>query len=451
MKLKKNSWINGLIQWLNYQAQWLRPGLGIKRWVLLMIIGASFIGLGLALFVVDTYFSTTTSWLVDLLAILSLRGLPDWLRFSIVVGIGSVCIYFSFIGLSKNILQPFLPEGAAVFQAVSRFRRRQRGPKVVVLGGGSGLASILRGLKKHTSNITAIITMADNGGSSGELRRTVGTPPPGDIRNCLTALSEDEAMLTQVFQYRFGKEYNMQGHSLGNLFITAMGDITGSFEEGVAEVGRVLAVTGQVLPATLYDIHLAAAKINPETGEEKIIYGESEISKFPGRIKRVWLEPNDPPAFPPAIKAILSADLIIVGPGSLYTSLVANMLVPDILRAVKASKALRFYICNVTSQPGETDGYSAQDHANAFKKHLNEQIFDLVICNDQFDDIDLPDNLNWVKPDDISNNGYAIYSANLVNKKKPTRHNSERLAEIVMDLFYERTGPLLAKDIGNMT
>jgi len=451
MKLKKNSWINSLIQWLNYQAQWLRPGLGIKRWVLLMIIGASFIGLGLALFVVDTYFSTTTSWLVDLLAILSLRGLPDWLRFSIVVGIGSVCIYFSFIGLSKNILQPFLPEGAAVFQAVSRFRRRQRGPKVVVLGGGSGLASILRGLKKHTSNITAIITMADNGGSSGELRRTVGTPPPGDIRNCLTALSEDEAMLTQVFQYRFGKEYNMQGHSLGNLFITAMGDITGSFEEGVAEVGRVLAVTGQVLPATLYDIHLAAAKINPETGEEKIIYGESEISKFPGRIKRVWLEPNGPPAFPPAIKAILSADLIIVGPGSLYTSLVANMLVPDILRAVKASKALRFYICNVTSQPGETDGYSAQDHANAFKKHLNEQIFDLVICNDQFDDIDLPDNLNWVKPDDISNNGYAFYSANLVNKEKPTRHNSERLAEIVMDLFYERTGPLLVKDIENMT
>ena len=362
-----------------------------------------------------------------------------------------MCIYFSVIGLSKNILQPFLPEGAAVFQAVSRFRRRQRGPKVVVLGGGSGLASILRGLKKHTSNITAIITMADNGGSSGELRRTVGTPPPGDIRNCLTALSEDEAMLTQVFQYRFGKEYNMQGHSLGNLFITAMGDITGSFEEGVAEVGRVLAVTGQVLPATLYDIHLAAAKINSETGEEKIIYGESEISKFPGRIKRVWLEPNDPPAFPPAIKAILSADLIIVGPGSLYTSLVANMLVPDILRAVKASKALRFYICNVTSQLGETDGYSAQDHANAFKKHLNEQIFDLVICNDQFDDIDLPDNLNWVKPDDISNNGYAIYSANLVNKKKPTRHNSERLAEIVMDLFYERTGPLLVKDIGDMT
>ena len=380
--------------WIKHESQWLKPGLGIKRWVLVMIAGIAFLGLGLALFVLDIYFNANNLILVDVMAVLSLRVLQGWALFMSFGGIRLGLIFISFVGLLKNILRHFVPQGEPVVAAVSRFRKRQRGPNVVVLGGGSGLASMLRGLKKHTYNITAIVTMADDGGSSGELRRTIGTPPPGDIRNCLTALSEDEAMLTQIFQYRFGEEYHLNGHSLGNLLITAMGEITGSFEEGVAEVGRVLAVTGQVLPATLHDVRLAAVKKNNETGGEQIIYGESDIPKSSGRIQRVWLEPDSPQAFPPAIKAILSADLIIVGPGSLYTSLIANLLVPDISRALKASKALRFYVCNVTSQPGETDGYSAFDHAEAFQDHLNAQIFDLVICNQPAEGICLAEGLN---------------------------------------------------------
>lgn len=446
MKLKETSWLNQIFGWLKKQLQWLGPGLGMKRWMALMVIGTAILGLGLAVIVLDIYRNASEHWFVTVLSWLSLRFLPRWLRFLVFSGAGVACVYFSITGISKTVLEPFVPEGEEIVAAIANYRRRTRGPKVVALGGGTGMSSLLRGLKTHTSNITAVVTMADDGGSSGELRRRVGTPPPGDLRNCMTALSSDEAMLTQIFKYRFGEEYGLNGHSLGNLFITAMGDITGSFEEGVAEAGHVLAITGQVLPATIQDVRLGAKKRNLSTDETTIVHGESEIPKAEGKIDRVWLDPQNPQAFPPAIQAILGADLIVVGPGSLYTSILANLLVPDISRALKASKAIKFYISNTTSQPGETDGYSVHDHVNAIEDHLGFDLFDLVICNNRTIGIDLPGHLSWVRNDDAEELDHVIYEADLVQKDWPTRHDSNRLAQIIMDLYYERTGPLLIKE-----
>jgi uncharacterized cofD-like protein len=446
MKLKETSWINQILGWLKTQVQWLRPGLGMKRWMALLIIGTSILGLGLSVLVLDIYRNANEHWLVQVLSFLSLRFLPRWVRFLLFSGAGLACIYFSITGISKTVLEPFVPKGEEVIDAIANYRRRLRGPKVVALGGGSGMASLLRGLKTHTSNITAVVTMADDGGSSGELRRRIGTPPPGDLRNCMTALSSDEAMLTQIFRYRFGEEYGLNGHSLGNLFISAMGDITGSFEEGVAEAGHVLAITGQVLPATIQDVRLVAKKRALDTDETVIVYGESEIPKAHGAIERVWLDPENPQAFPPAIQAILGADLIVVGPGSLYTSILANLLVPDISQALKASKAMKFYISNITTEPGETDGFDVHDHVDAIEQHLGFDLFDLVICNNRTIGIDLPQRLSWVRNDHNDAMDHVVYESDLVLKEIPTRHDSERLAQIVMDLFFERTGPLLIRE-----
>jgi len=241
---------------------------------------------------------------------------------------------------------------------------------VVVIGGGHGQATLLRGLKEYTHNITAIVTVADNGGSSGDLRRDLGVLPPGDIRNCLTALSSNEALLSQLFQYRFKSGSGLEGHALGNLLITALSEITGSFEEAVSESGRVLAIYGQVLPSTLTDVQLMGEIEDPETGKILRIDGESQLTNTPGKIKRVWLDPANTPAYPPTISAILTADLILIGPGSLYTSLLPNLLVGGLADAIQASRSQKYFICNVATERGETDGFSASDHLNVIEKHL---------------------------------------------------------------------------------
>jgi uncharacterized cofD-like protein len=298
----------------------------------------------------------------------------------------------------------------------------------------------LRGLKAYTHNITAIVTVADDGGSSGELRRNVGILPPGDIRHCLAALSNDEDLLSQVFQYRFATGAGLEGHSLGNLFITALTEITGSFETAVAESGRVLAVYGQVLPSTLTDIRLLADIVD-EDGRIRNVSGETQIRETPGAIKRLWLDPTNTPAFPPAIAAVLSADLIIIGPGSLFTSLLPNLLVRDLAEAVRVSQALKFFICNVATERGETDDYNCLDHVQTVEKHVGSGLFDLVICNNLFEG-ELGENVKWVKMDTELMEHTSVYCADLIDPEHPWRHDSKRLAKAVMDLFYERTGPL---------
>ena len=268
---------------------------------------------------------------------------------------------------------------------------------------------------------------------------------PGDIRNCLAAMSDDEELITQIFQYRFGTSAGLNGHSLGNLFITAMAEITGSFEKGVAESGRVLAVRGKVMPSTLHDVRLEADVRTPENGSDVRVKGESNIPTTPGRIQRVWLEPNNPEAYPPAIQAILNADLILIGPGSLFTSLLPNLLVPDIANAIRASRAYKFYICNVATQPGETDNLNCYDHVKTFERHLGGPIFDLVICNNRTRG-DLPDKIKYVLPDERLESEYPVYITDVLDDVRPWRHDFSKLAKVVMDLFFDRTGPSINRE-----
>ncbi len=354
------------------------------------------------------------------------------------------------MGINQSLLRPFLHPGKNILDAVSTYRLKEKGLKIVVIGGGNGLSSLLRGLKAYTHNLTAVVTVADDGGSSGKLREKIGILPPGDIRNCLAALSNDEALLTQIFQYRFSEELGLDGHSLGNLFITALTGITGSFEEAVAESGRVLAVQGKVLPSTLHDVTLIAEVSNPQSPDGIQINGESNIAKTNGSVRKVWLEPTNPLAFPPAIQAILSADLIVIGPGSLYTSILPNLLVPNLADAIRVSRASKFYVCNVATQVGETEKYSCGDHVRAIEKQLGETIFDVIICNKNFE-LELPYGPEWVKPENDFEENYSCYFADLADKDNPWRHDDKKLARVVIDLFYERTGPLMAKDDQQIT
>ena len=450
MQSKRNNPVVRIFAFIKKILLWFSPGLGIKRWGVLVILGTTLIGMGFAVIILDVYRNTPDRWYLPLVAFLSLRFLSRPLR-ALIFGLGGILlISIGVLGINRTLLKPFLRPGKHLYDTVSNFQKLDRGPRIVVIGGGTGLSALLRGLKKHTSNISAIVTVADDGGSSGELRRNMGMLPPGDIRNCLTALSNDEELTTQLFQYRFGEGAGLNGHSLGNLLITALTDITGSFEEAVAESGRVLAVQGKVFPSTLHDVRLVAeVDIAGENGERKEVRvrGESEIPKLGGNIIRVWLEPDNPLAFPPTIQALLNADIIIVGPGSLYTSLLPNLLVPDIGEAFKASRALKFFVSNVATQPGETDGFNCGDHIRTVEKTIGKGQFDLVICNENCNG-PLPDGIEYVCVDKELEENYFVYSGNFADNDSPWRHDSFKLANSIIDLYNERTGPLLPRENG---
>lgn len=423
--------------------RWLTPGLGVKRWLFPILIGLTLLAVGVAILVLDVYRNAPDSWWLPLISAASLRFLPRLLRAVIFSGLGVGLIVIGIWGLNRSLLAPFLKPGKPVVDALATHRRRGRGPRIVAIGGGTGLSTLLRGLKAYTYNLTAVVTVADDGGSSGRLRREMGILPPGDIRNCLAALSYDEALITQLFQYRFANgEGGLEGHSFGNLFISALAELTGSFEEAIAESGRVLSVHGRVLPATLHDVRLVADVVLPYTVNEVRVIGESQIPEASGRVSRVWLEPNNAPAFPQVVRAILKADLILVGPGSLYTSLLPNLLVPDIGAAISASQALKIYVCNVATQPGETDGYSCGDHVRVIEEHMGGDLFDIIISNDRCDG-QLPSGVDWVTTDEDLEDFHAVYRTDVVDPYQPWRHDAEKLGRVIIDLLQERTGPLI--------
>jgi uncharacterized cofD-like protein len=254
-----------------------------------------------------------------------------------------------------------------------RFQRAGHRP-ICVVGGGTGLSNLLRGLKHYSSNITAIVTVADDGGSSGRLRREIGVLPPGDIRNCLSALADEEKLLTELFQYRFEAGSGLVGHSFGNLFLTAMSEITGDLEQAIAASSKVLAVRGQVIPSTLSDVQLWA-----ELDNGRRIVGESKIAEARRRIVHIGCLPPNPPALPKALRAIEDADYIIIGPGSLYTSIVPNLLIPDLVKAIAAQRVPRIYVCNIMTEPGETEGFSVSDHIRALDSACGQYLFDAVL------------------------------------------------------------------------
>ncbi len=443
MQPKRRSWLESIGKIIRQEVRWLVPGIGIKRWLVAILAGTTFLGLGFAVIALNIYRTAPDTWWLPILSFLSLRFLDRTIRAIIfgLLGIGLVAI--GLWGLGRSLLIPFVRPGSTIVDTVSTYRRREKGPRIVALGGGNGLSTLLRGLKAYSNNITAIVTVADDGGSSGEIRRNMGILPPGDIRNCLAALSDDEAMLSQIFQYRFSSGAGLNGHSLGNLLITAMADISGSFEQAIAESGNVLAIRGQVLPSTLHNVTLVADVLDEKTGKNQRVHGESEIPKYNGAIQRVWLEPDNPAAYPPAIQALLSADLIIIGPGSLYTSILPDMLVPEIAQAIRASRATKFYVCNVATQPGETDHFTCGDHLKTLEKHLGDRLFDLVICNNRFEGR-LGSHSAWVRLEADLDQSYSIYQADLIETDNPWRHHSTKLARAIIDLYNERTGPLVS-------
>jgi uncharacterized cofD-like protein len=422
--------------------RWLAPGLGIKRWFFFVMAGITLFGVGLAIFLLELYRTPSTDQtLLTVLFYASLSFLPRALRVLIFGGVGVGLVVYGIWGLNRSLLRPFIRPGSAVVDELANYRRRDRGPRIVTIGGGHGLATLLRGLKVYTRNLTAVVTVADDGGSSGRLRESYGILPPGDIRNCLAALSNDEQMLTQLFRYRFSGEGGLDGHSFGNLFITALAEITGSFEGAIAESGKVLSVSGRVLPSTLHDVRLVADMQLPFVSNQVRVQGESSIPKMAGRVRRVWIEPNDAPAFPPVLKAILNADMLVIGPGSLYTSLLPNLLVHDLLGAVHATRALKVYVCNIATQTGETDTYTVYDHVRALEEHIGDSLFDIILCNDNHEG-QLDEGSQWVRVDEKTLADSRLHCADLTDESHPWRHDSSKLAKTLIEILDEYTGPL---------
>ncbi len=410
--------------------KWLRPGMGVKRWLLLLVAGLILLGMGVAAL---PQWVDMSAWLV-----LDQRLLPHIfspaVEIVLFLGAGGIMASWAVYGLMHSLLSAFRRTGQGdVAEVVYRHRHRQRGPKIVAIGGGHGLNTLLRGLKEHTDHITAIVTVADDGGSSGRLRRDLGMLPPGDFRNCIAALSDAEGLVTQLFQYRFGDDTDLEGHSFGNLYLTAMTAITGSFEAALEESSRVLAVRGRVIPSTLAQVTLCAELATPDGGWQRI-RGESKIGAGRGRVQRVFLEPENPPAYPETIGAILEADLIIAGPGSLFTSVLPNLLVPDLARAIASSNAPKVYVCNVATQVGETEKYDVDAHMNALRSHVGAGLFQTVLANDTFLG-DRPPGAEWVRLPSHGTVDYRLVTRELVDRQYPWRHDPIRLAAALMEFI----------------
>jgi uncharacterized cofD-like protein len=358
--------------------RWLTPGMGIKRWLGVVFLGELAIALAGALVLLQIYRGITVApaW-QPLVSALTLQWVPDVIRAAILVGGGVLLLAFGFIRLMGVLVGPFAgPEPLS--ELIYQRRTLSRGPRVVAVGGGTGLSVLLRGLKTRTSNLTAIVSVADDGGSSGRLREAYGWTPMGDIRNCIAALADAEPLMSDLLQYRFPSEPGapgLEGHAVGNLIIAAMSAIEDDFEEGVRQVNRVLAVRGQVIPAsgTALTLHARLADGGQVDGQTSVARSRD--------IERVWITPAEPPASSDAVEAILAADIVVLGPGSLYTSLLPSLLVPAIGDAVRRAPGLVVWVCNVATQVGETDGYDLAAHYVALERHAGPDLIDVVLAN----------------------------------------------------------------------
>ena len=410
---------------------WLLPGLEVKRWFLLIFFGSIMIVLGFMILANIRPIYMTLE-LIRKAALI----LPSNILAAIFIFIGSVIFFKGWQKTTLSIMDMNSSKGnSSILEKLYRRRKLNKGAKVVAIGGGTGLSMLLRGIKHYTSNITAVVTVGDDGGSSGRLREEMGILPPGDIRNCIAALGDDENLITELFQYRFKNGEGLEGHSFGNLFLTALCSITGNMVKAIKESANVLNIRGVVLPATLDDMKLGAVF---EDG--RVVKGESNIPEAHGKIKQLFTEPTNCQALPEAIIAINEADLIILGPGSLYTSVIPNLLVNGIVDAIAKSKAKKIYVCNIMTQPGETTDYSVASHVNALIKHAKGKcIIDAVLVNNS-----LPDNISDgyakagsipVKLDmeNIAPIGIEVVSQKLIQESKEglVRHSSNRVARAV--------------------
>lgn len=410
---------------------WLIPGLNVKRWLFLIFLGSILMLLGF-LIIFDIRPIYLTMEFIRKAALI----LPTEILAVVVIFIGAIIFFNGWKKTTLSIMDiDSIKSDNSLLEKLYRRSKLNKGAKVVAIGGGTGLSMLLRGIKKYTNNITAVVTVGDDGGSSGRLREDMGILPPGDIRNCIAALADDDNLITELFQYRFKKGEGLEGHSFGNLFLTALCAITGNMVKAVKESSKVLNIRGVVLPATLDDMKLAA-----EFEDGSFIKGESNIPEEHKQIKRLYTEPAHCQALPEVLEAILHADLIILGPGSLYTSVIPNLLVDGIVEAITASNAKKIYVCNIMTQPGETDNYSVASHINALISHAKgRKIIDAVLVNNS-----LPDNISegYAKTgsipvrldrENIAPIGIEVVSQKLIeeNKQGLVRHSSNRVARSV--------------------
>lgn len=423
MKKRFNLWGVNLRGRFKGLFKWLYPGIGIKRWIVMTIFGVVLIVVSSAYLRSEEYASLE---ILDTIILIS----------------GILVLTLSIKRIIRSFIAALVPssKGTELIDILYHSKQLDRGPKIVALGGGTGLSMLLSGLKEYSSNITAIVTVADDGGSSGRLRQQFDILPPGDIRNCLVALADAPALMRDLFQFRFDSNSSeLAGHSFGNLFITAMTRLTGDFEKAIKETSKVLALKGQVIPSTLNNVVLVAEHKNGSITE-----GENKIPKTHLPINRVRLKPLQPVATPEAIKAIEEAQIIVLGPGSLYTSIIPNLLIKEITETIVASEAIKVYVCNLMSQPGETDGFRASDHIKALVAHSHPRAIDYVILNTG----EVPNSMlkryagensyrvtNDTK--NIENMGYRVIEADFILSDDVIRHDSAKLAKMILGFIEE--------------
>ncbi len=422
--------------------KWLYPGMKMKRWLLLFAIGVMLFSFGSALVINYEYLGRAEEEIFML--VYQLVGSYNYAVTAIVgvfiVIIGSCLMLWATRSIIRSIIAVIIPDRSEnLVDLIYQERKLGRGPTITVIGGGHGLSVLLRGIKTSTNNISAVVTVADDGGSSGRLREELGIIPPGDLRNCLVALADTEPLMEKLFQYRFEGDSALAGHNFGNLFIAAMNEVTGDMETALKESSKVLAVRGRVIPASKEHVRLDAIMT-----DGTVVEGESQIPEAHKKIRRVRLFPKKVSAVPAALEAIESADAIILGPGSLYTSIMPNLLVDGVADTLKKSKAIKIYICNVLTQPGETDNYTAAQHAKAILDHTGRGAIDYVLVNST----PIPESM-WrgtgakpveVDEDKVNALGCGLIKADLMSETEIGRHDPDKLCAAVMKIIYSMGG-----------
>ena len=409
----------------------LQPGLGLKRWLALLVLGLALISLGVG-FLMAVSISPVA---LPALRFLTLAAFPPLLRGAVFIltgaGLGGVAVYQMYrwvvVGTSQR-------RGRAdIWTTMGMKRLRDHGPRIVAIGGGTGLSTVLRGLKHETGNLTAIVTIADDGGSSGRLRDELQMPPPGDARSCLIALSEAEPLLEELFRHRFNDSSPLNGHSLGNLLLAALYEMRGGLHASLEAAAQLLALSGRVIPVS--DGNGGGLILMGETVSGHVLRGESAIGQAPDRLGRVWIDSEGAVASVAALEAIRQAELIVIGPGSLYTSIIPNFLLPGVGEAVTNSQAPKVFVCNVATQPHETDGYGVIEHLRVFQAHSGVGITH-VLVNRNIQT--LPEEWRQVAVPPVPRiEGFegAVITGDLVDEGFPTRHDPVKTAKAILEIY----------------
>lgn len=410
------------------RARWailLLPGLRLKRWLAMMGGGLLILVLGAGYLVRFLYAEGFK--LPGVFRYVLLANLPQPARALIFATVGITALVYGLYRFQKAIINPLMRDrDNNVLDVLYDYQVLSRGPRIVAIGGGTGLSTLLRGIKDYTSNLSAVVTVADDGGSSGRLREEYRILPPGDIRQCIVALADAEPLVKELFNHRF-RDGSLSGHSFGNLFITAMNEVTGNFEMAVRESARVLAVRGDILPSTLQDVTLLAEI------EGRTVEGESRIPESNAPITRVFIRPDDAPLNEEARTRILEADLILIGPGSLYTSILPNLLIKEMAATIKASRALKVFVCNVAGQHGETEGFTVADYLEVIRSHVGCDLFDYVVVNSNFTHTPTGgQSLVRFDPESVRSNPARFLLADVVNHQVPSHHDPQKLARLIL-------------------